>query len=572
MFSVFGRQIRATLLALLDTSPSVLLTRAISQKKLLEEKKRDRLLLLRNAIHDIYHDNGPLQLDQLTEELHRRNISFSKSNFAFSLLSALDPQLEHESVRLTEELFVSIAKQIGELKSVQSNLIASVRYAVFLGHYPHYLQAQQLQFIRQVAVQCCGDKHQVVPISTDILQALSSSSAANCRLALELLPQFLQKHDLRFKISSLNILLQSLIHFELVEELLQFFQHYHRHLTIKLSVMGQLCRLLANNDRIEVNQLLQFINYFSNISALIPISERDLLLNGILRNKLHYRTVQTTELSKEGLCSHCGQKLEGLSAEEFRLLRSNFRQIIFDKDQEYMMAHLPEFEYQLMDFGEFIGCSEDGPSRQYDLVVDGLNVAYQTSATVVRDSRGLRTYTKVYKVKQIDTQITRVLQQNQLSERFGRILLIGRQHMKKWSLLNRLLKDGHWKNCVDSYFLLDKTADDNFILFAAIQHPHTKILTNDFFRDHLEKFREWFLNQNQDDFDDLGKIFRKWLRTCKITTGRNGLIEMPDQFDVRIQVASLANSSSRPCLHIPVVVEEDPYNEDHRIEWICAQH
>ena len=170
---------------------------------------------------------------------------------------------------------------------------------------------------------------------------------------------------------------------------------------------------------------------------------------------------------------------------------------------------------------------------------------------------------------------------NRIFERNERTLLIGRQHMQTWYTLNKIISQK--TNRVDSCYLLNKTRDDNYLLYAAIQHPETKILSGDLFRDHRNKFEEWYLQVDPkskstttaiESRPNLPRIFSRWLRSRQIRIDENHRLDYPNEFDMRIHVHEDPEDNTKyPSFHIPIVLRQDCYdNADHVYEWICARH
>lgn len=546
--------------------------RSITQRQLMEDKRKDKLITLRNSIMEIFETRQTL--DNIRTELDNRNVFYNKSNFEFVLLSAFDLNLFQEnetSWKMNRKMFDSIVNYIEQSNTVNANLIATVRFCSFLGNYSKFLSENHLKLIQDVAQRCADDNHLITPISFDILKALSISSADNCKLAISILPKFLKKHDLKFKIHSLDILLDSIIKNQLIFDLLPFLQSYHQHCSMSLQQTSKLFKLISVS-KMNSKQIMDYIRYLSKLYALVNIAEKKIVVD-ILKEKLNYQNITVAQLTKQGFCSCCGEQLSQLSTDDYCLLRSKFRSIIFDKNEMYLIKNLSEFEIQLLDFEQFIDYTEDNSIKSkadFDLIIDGLNLAYQTSASIMEDRKGLRNYTKVYKMKDIDGKFVKIFEENKLEILFENILIMGRAHMEGWPQLNRLLKDLNRKTKrIKSFFLFNRTRDDNYILFSAIQHPETKILSNDFFRDHKEKFTDWYLCANDETIPHLGKLFHRWLNS-RIIRVRNGVLQMPDQFDNKIHLHQ--NQSGHQTMHIPFVINEDSYNGNHKIEWICVQY
>ncbi|OTF74191.1 hypothetical protein BLA29_005949, partial [Euroglyphus maynei] len=444
---------------------------------------------------------------------------------------------------------------------------------------------QQLEFIRQTALSVAEDSILIKPVIIDIVRALSRSSADNCRLACEILPRFLasQKFAFSLRLEIVHILFQALINHELSNELLPFLQQNSKIIdNIDLTTFGQLISLIAKtrlSRKFSKQNLIDMIQYLSDLNMPLLSDDMVVLVNKILKQKLGYKNIQDVQIDpRKGVCPCCGNQLTGLNNEELSQLKRHFKSIIFDSNDQYMMDNLTEYHLQLMDFETKILIDDDNnddndSKPRYDLIVDGLNVSYRRSKSIVHDKTGLRTFAKVYKVKDIDNQIVTIIEQNRLMYRYERILLIGRQHMKSWFQLKRMCQ--RHSDCIDLNLLLDRTRDDNYILYAAIQHPRTMILSSDHFKDHQNKFNDWYRNGSLDNDSEsnrpnLGLLFKRWIKSRQIRIEQSYRLKYPNQFDTKIHVHH-NQESNMPILHIPVVVVPDPYdNDDHEIGWVCA--
>ncbi len=571
--------------------------RSLSVKRL-EEKKIERLSTLRTTVTSNYRlNNGSIDWQSVRKELESRGLFF-RTNFEFALLSAFggSPQeLDHctagesadsEPFRMDQPLFQSIANYVQQSPAVNSNKIAAIRYCRFLSLTPEFLSKAQIEFIRQVADTILADNIQVPQIIVDVISALAHSSAANCRHTLTIYEKYLTG-DFKLKLDVLQTVFEALLRYELSAELHQFVLQHGELLKLDFDLTGKVLRHLAKKKTFEgkPDKVLDILKFLSSSFASVDQKFQNTLVERILVRKLGYSNVSSPKISTNGVCSCCGSQLTGITKEEFEQLKSNFRTIIFDKNDQYLINNLAEYEVQLFEFEDRIkGKSPFGESKpKFDLVIDSLNISYRKASTIVQDSTGLRNYTRVFKVKDLDQQIVRLLVGNRIFERFERSLLIGREHMKVWFGLNRLLRQN--ANRVEHVYLLNKTRDDNFILYAAIQHPSTKILSGDYFRDHREKFTEWYLKAGgtsgggttTTSKPNLPRIFSRWLRSRQITISDDHQFVFPNEFDMKIHIqttssSEAAHSSTLPTLHIPVVTLQDPYsNDDHHYSWLCVR-
>ncbi|KAI8505437.1 hypothetical protein Bbelb_166260 [Branchiostoma belcheri] len=182
-----------------------------------------------------------------------------------------------------------------------------------------------------------------------------------------------------------------------------------------------------------------------------------------------------------GHCRACGTRLEGvdLTDEEFHLLHDSvLRRIIHGKD--IFRSSTPK---ELQRFLEFIRDRHD-----YDVVVDGLNVAYTYGTKHKKYSRTLLTVVE------------------HLVQHLGLcVLVLGRKHMKAATSAH-----GAWRTSdmqtiqrlADLFLTDDVSKDDPYLLSATLScSPGARFISSDFMRDHkalLDPFVQG--------------LFLKWLR------------------------------------------------------------
>ncbi|XP_077320837.1 mitochondrial ribonuclease P catalytic subunit [Lithobates pipiens] len=165
-----------------------------------------------------------------------------------------------------------------------------------------------------------------------------------------------------------------------------------------------------------------------------------------------------TEVTNSGHCQACKQQIESinLTPEEYSVLKKAVITSIIQGEDTFRKTTPNE----LQAFLEFVNSRPP-----YDLVVDGLNVAYNSKTYLC--SKAL-----LYVV-------------SSLAKRVKRILVLGRKHMlvhsKKWKKqdIERL------QRYADCFFLDNISLDDPFLLYACINSgSHCCFMTRDLLRDH----------------------------------------------------------------------------------------
>ncbi|KAF7495123.2 hypothetical protein SSS_05195, partial [Sarcoptes scabiei] len=540
--------------------------RLISIGQHIEEKKKQRLLSIRNAVLEIYNTSDRFEWNEIRNGLDQRSLRFS-SNLEFVLISAFDQNQFDEQI--DQSLFLELVRLIQQSETIKSNKIAAIRFCVFLGSFSNYLKREHLEYIRSNAETIANDPNPINQIIIDIVEALAASSPQNCQYAIELLPKFIKSFNL--KLILYDIIFKKLIQHNLSTQTFRFLCENIKYLEADENQIERLILLIVNSESKD-SELIESLKIIGEFYHAINLRSEKLLIENLLNNRLGYsRIIQDAKIdSKSGRCECCGQILKGLNSQEFQLLKTYFKSIIFDHNDNYLIENLDEHRLQLKNFESKI--LPDGKHKNYDLILDGLNLSYRRSKSVVKDQTGLRQYAKVYKTKDIDNQIVQFIQDNQLIDRFEKILLIGREHMSKWSKLRQLCKTNREK--IDLQLLFNQTLDDNFILYAAIQHPTTLILSTDQFRDHANKFNDWYRNVEEKNSiierPNLRRLFLRWLRSRQIKIDGK-YIRYPDNFDLKIHSHRISSSNNRPTFHIPVIQYKNlDRSDDDIIRWICA--
>ncbi|OQV23717.1 Mitochondrial ribonuclease P protein 3 [Hypsibius exemplaris] len=188
-----------------------------------------------------------------------------------------------------------------------------------------------------------------------------------------------------------------------------------------------------------------------------------------------------TTLSPRGECAACSEYMKPITItrDEFEKLRENFVKSVIEGTDVFLHTNPAELK-RYRDFVE--------KNAPFDLVVDGLNVAYfQNSSN--HDGRSL--------ARQLLT-----VTEHLLHVRGKRILILGRMHMKRWpkSEMSRL------SSLASLFFAENMSQDDPFILYAALYSGlGCNFLSGDLMRDHRFKLAVKDV--------ELRKTFLKWQRT-----------------------------------------------------------
>nr|CAG4648207.1 EOG090X0CGF [Moina brachiata] len=271
--------------------------------------------------------------------------------------------------------------------------------------------------------------------------------------------------------------------------------------------------------------------------VLIPRSIAEKLKEMLEKKTTGSFVGQFTDVEKRtGACRTCRRTMKNASItrDQFQALKDNMLEKVLCGADVYKGSH-PE---ELHKFYKFI--ENNAP---YDVVIDGLNVAYfaghgNSRAANLKKIEGINAVIKYLHDKQ-----------------FKRILVLGRKHMLGWSppVIKEIKQRAHM------FLTEDLSKDDPFLLYAALQDPNTKFVSDDLFRDHLFRLADY----------DLQSTFRQWQRNAQlqiVAIRHDGSVAM--QHPLRYQTVTQLNDG---CWHIPYDDGKPRFSYQLPNTWLCLQ-
>jgi len=184
----------------------------------------------------------------------------------------------------------------------------------------------------------------------------------------------------------------------------------------------------------------------------------------VARSLSHHLNACTAVINSRGICQNCKQKLQKLelNAQEFEDLKTGiFKNVIVGKNVFFRTT--PD---ELRSFQDFVA-----NMKKYDVVIDGLNVAY--SLGVKQPSRVLSSL--------LLAVVKHFANQNK------KVLVLGRRHMSNWS-------KSDWSYITqnaDTFLAQSLSQDDPYLLYCALHSGlNTVIVSKDLMRSHLFKLSE----------------------------------------------------------------------------------
>lgn len=242
-----------------------------------------------------------------------------------------------------------------------------------------------------------------------------------------------------------------------------------------------------------------------------------------------------TSLSPWGSCMDCRTRLKKLhvSPQQFETMKQHFFDQVIVGSNVFLKTNPEELET----FQQYLK-----RTAPYDVVVDGLNVAYSTGMLQ----------------PPVAARILRSVVQ-QLVDENQKVLVLGRRHMQNWPK-----PEMRYIHQNASVFLAQNISqDDPFLLYAAMfSGPHTTFVSRDLMRSHK------FLLQDR----ALRKIFRLWQQKNQLllrNMGRGNVVVKPAlAFNPNVQQG-------------PGSVWHIPYDKDYSLKpkqlydaplhWLCLR-
>ncbi|KAL4122450.1 hypothetical protein QTP88_014779 [Uroleucon formosanum] len=304
---------------------------------------------------------------------------------------------------------------------------------------------------------------------------------------------------------------------------------FNLHRIIPLEIIAAWFNLCEKNINCSHRRVLEFLRDNEYII-------RDNLAE-LIRSKLKQSGIKTTTTMiyhNSGKCKNCNQVLEHaeVTNSDFKILQERFLSNVMIGKNIFNNSSPQE----LNDFKDFIEIT-----APYDVVVDGLNLAY------------------AYRGKIGDHSLTKIVMKNFIEKKL-KVLLIGRKHLVK--ILGK--EFDFIKQNAHIFFTNDLSKDDPFVLYAAMYSGiDTQILTRDLMRGH-----KYLLGDAA-----VKSIFQKWLQKhrlrLRIRAGDKVIIKEP------ITYLQATQESANGIWHMPYQEFKEPGSwskpDSSPDKWMCIK-
>ncbi|XP_014208043.1 mitochondrial ribonuclease P protein 3 [Copidosoma floridanum] len=284
----------------------------------------------------------------------------------------------------------------------------------------------------------------------------------------------------------------------------------------------------------KLQQSLEKMFLFWREHSLIPIQSVVQAYCNVYESFQHI--ANTAVVARSGVCSSCYTTLPQttLTSAEFKMLSVSVLKNVIIGENMFCSTSPQELKKYLL----FIQTL-----KPYDVVIDGLNVAYSTKRENIQQKGSLQTILNV---------VNDFVRQNK------RVLIIGRAHMMWWckEVMNKIQQKA------DVYLVKNISEDDPFLLHVTlVSGPQTYFVSRDLMRSH--KFK---LDPSIQNLFKRWQLSRQYLYKSDAKKLRLHLLP-PILFDVSTQ-------QNENGWHIPFVqsnhlIQPDIYKQpDH---WICLK-
>lgn len=504
--------------------------------KNLEQLKQAKISDLRREIIEIYDGKkNAFNWNEFTKELIA-NRKLHKENMEVMLMSALE---RNEEVEFDEYLIRSFIKYLDSVPHIKTNNFISSRFCKFLSDFAELIDDKNNKEIRQISdmmVQKYIDNTILVPIVKDCIVSLAKTSRDNCLHAIDLLSKV---ESIKQYSHSMNNMISSAFKYNLNQ---QAFLLASSSSNLQLNEENVKSFLNVLNNEEDKNKILETFQLFRENYTVFNSEQSDTLKS--IMSKCNFRCVDA-DITLEGSCYKCGDTLSGLNDDEFEKMRNIFRSTFFAKEKSLFPLRI-ESENKLKTFELFL--TSKSSMEPFDLVIDGLNTGFRAKGKyIIAKKQTVKNLVRIVPWQDADKLLVESIKKIESYQRFQNVLLIGRKHMAEWPQLMALLRSKI--NYIKPYFFSNDTFDDNFILYTAMQHPKTLVLSFDFYRD----FRENMTKENS------GHLFERWLNSHQIIV-ENSYFHFPKQYDIRVNI-------SDNYIHIPIKSKEN----EEEYEWLCCQ-
>lgn len=259
-------------------------------------------------------------------------------------------------------------------------------------------------------------------------------------------------------------------------------------------------------EKMKKSLVTHFVKVMSNLESrqnAVICKDRDARLLGL--EKCGISVTQNVNIKYGGKCTNCNHQVPILEKQIAPKIHAAIKSKCFDQQSFLNKTSTPQ---EVRRFEEFLDNLYKRDRKPLDLVIDGLNIAFNKSYSYKIDdtvqSENLKKVVRNFDSDILSQKLVNTIIRSDVLNNYRRVLLIGRFSMKYWPGLTFFLN----KHNVDVFFLDTKSNDDLFTLYAATKYHKTLFMSNDLMRQHIPIL----FPDNEEDKKDMSL----WLETHQI--------------------------------------------------------
>lgn len=331
-----------------------------------------------------------------------------------------------------------------------------------------------------------------------------------------------------------NKLLQSAFAFDLIPQAFQFLSSWPKVLFHVETIDAMLHSSLSND--LSLSCKMNILKVLQERRILLRNRHKKLICD--LLRSMNYTLTYCEIINNQ--CESCHTQLQTITSSELELLAGNILKLL--QSQPPLEKSPQKFNEEIKLFLKFM---QDSMKDPFDLVIDGLNIAHLCSSNRLVKFENKVGFAYMKSAKLLEASLIKQLKTVLSDSRWNRVLIIGRNHMNRWTQLFRFVdqKSSH----VQMYLVPDRAPDDLFTLYASMCSERSFVLTGDVLRQH-----QFGLGP------EVHSLFDKWVacRVCKPMRDFN------PGCDKVLNIAKRA-------IHIPIDYAIDEH--DCNVRWMCAR-
>lgn len=467
------------------TLTDLLLHRSRGQHDIIRDLNCSKTLIARLATDKPY---GPIGLDKIRAVGDGLEEEQNKCMYPMLKQLGIATDGRTHSFSLSSDTVIKYIK----LGAINKNL--AMQYCCYLAHLCRNSSPADLDYYSvRVAnlTQYILKHHKELPhgIKTELLVEVASSSEAICSMVCSLFINE-QEPSSDMLLSSLSGLLSACYKFKLWDTASKLMEKPHvkgfnwTTFDVFITSMGEF--LNSDNssaeEKVSLKNHIQILFKFTRERRIQFVTKQPDLLVQCLESLMPC-VYKRPVFKMSGRCTHCNTHIPLYDNKDVSQINKSIKEVLDKRHMGNLQIYSTKSDIQ--NFYRFLENLYEKDKKPIDCVIDGLNLAFKnTHGHIYSKQKFSEECEKTVKRQdpqfQVQVLANAIIRSN-LLDRFRKILVIGRNHMKRWPGLLEFFN----KNNIYFYASDNSAKEDLFMLYASTLYPKTVLVTNDFLRDHL---------------------------------------------------------------------------------------